>query len=239
MALLFVTGTGTGVGKTIVAASLARALAADGIAVHAIKPVATGVGGEQGLADDALLAAAIGAGRISAGNWVRLREPLAPLASARLQGARIDPSLLVAAIRGADAPDRITIVEGVGGVAVPISEKMLVGDLAAELACPVLVVADARLGTVNHSLLTIEHLRLRDVAVLGVIFVLTENAIPGLAEETGPRLVEEFSGVPNLGTVPFVVGLAAADLASVGERLPWTCPAIAAAAAAVRRQLVD
>jgi dethiobiotin synthetase len=155
----FVTGTGTGVGKTVVAAVLARNLALEGARVAVFKPALTGLedGGE---ADHALLRRASGSEQSD--DQIapyRYGPPVSPHLAAELAGERIDPERLVAAARAASDAADFLVCEGVGGLLVPLTLGYLARDFARELALPVVVAASPGLGTINHTLLTLEAAR--------------------------------------------------------------------------------
>jgi dethiobiotin synthetase len=167
---LFVTGTDTGVGKTRVACALAHALSLRGVRVRARKPVESGVDARHGPLDAQALREAAGAHEpIDRVCPLRLRAPLSPERAARLEGLRLELDDLVAAVR-ADADERgFVLAEGAGGFLSPIARDALNADLARALALPVLIVAADRLGTLNHTLLTVEAVRVRGLAVAGVV----------------------------------------------------------------------
>jgi dethiobiotin synthetase len=161
---LFVTGTDTGVGKTVVTAALAAALAEAGVRVRALKPVASGVApGEVG-EDAALLALADGHPPASAYTFAL---PVSPHLAAEAEGVRIEEARVAAWIE-ANRGD-VTLVEGVGGWEVPLRRDWRVSAWAAALGAPVLVVARNRLGMLNHTLLTVEAVRARGLVVAGVV----------------------------------------------------------------------
>jgi dethiobiotin synthetase len=150
---LLVTGTDTGVGKTFVACALAHALRRQGRSVAVMKPVETGV---DGAPEDALRlrAAAADPAPLDAICPYRLRAPLAPAVAARLEGVTIDLDRLVGLIARRAAEADLLLVEGAGGLLVPIVERETYADLAARAGLPLLIVAANRLGTVNHCALT-------------------------------------------------------------------------------------
>ncbi len=165
---LFVTGTGTGVGKTIVSAALLAAMRAAGEPVRAYKPVVTGLAEPPGKwpHDHELLALAAGMASEKVAP-VRFDPPVSPHLAAAMDGRRIDPADLVAGAR-ASSKD-ILVVEGVGGLLVPLTEDFSVRDLAVELGLPLVIAAPPGLGTINHTLLTIEAARAVGLELAAVV----------------------------------------------------------------------
>jgi dethiobiotin synthetase len=166
---VFVTGTGTEVGKTVVAAVVARTLAGEGKRVHVFKPAVTGLD-EGGETDHALLRRASESSQSDEEIApYRYGPPASPHLAARLAGEEIDPERLRAAARAAaDGADAI-VCEGVGGLLVPLSPSYLVRDLASDLGHPLVVVASPGLGTINHTLLTLEVARGAGLKVTAVV----------------------------------------------------------------------
>lgn len=204
---LFVTGTDTGVGKTLVAAALARFLAGRGIRAGVMKPVESGVDDPGGLgADGRLLCWAAGMeSRTSLVSPYRFAEPLAPSLAAELQGTTVDPDRLVASARQLAEQSDFLIVEGAGGLLVPVAGHLLVADLACRLGFPLLIVCRAGLGTLNHTLLTLEAASQRKLPVAGLLVNgMPEN--PGLAEQHAPRLLTELCDAPLWGVLAHVKG---------------------------------
>jgi dethiobiotin synthetase len=178
---VFVTGTGTEVGKTVVAAAIARTLAASGREVAVFKPAVTGLE-EPGEADHELLRRAAGSTQSDAEIApYRYRPPVSPHLGAALAGERIDPARLLAAAAEAAAGADVLVCEGVGGLLVPLAAGLrppagdeverpyLVRDLAAGLGYPLVIAASPGLGTINQTLLTIEAAR---AAGLGIAMVV-------------------------------------------------------------------
>lgn len=186
---IFVTGTDTGAGKSVVTAALAAALAEAGVRVAALKPVASGVE-DSPPGDDARLLGF--AARHEPKVKVALRAPLSPHRAARLEGARVEPAEVVAWIR--EQPGDTRLCEGVGGWKVPISPTWGVEDLARELGWDVLVVAANRLGVLNHALLTVHAVQRAGLRVAGVVLTpLADDAsVPVNAED----LRELLPGIP-------------------------------------------
>ncbi len=166
---LFVTGTGTGVGKTVVAAIIARGLANAGTRVAVFKPAATGLE-EPGETDHALLRRAAGSAQSDEEIAPYRYGPAAsPHLAAELAGEEIDPVRLLEAARAAAANAEELVCEGVGGLLVPLAPRYLVRDLAADLELPLAIAAAPGLGTINHTLLTIEVARAAGLKIAGVV----------------------------------------------------------------------
>jgi dethiobiotin synthetase len=166
---IFVTGTGTEVGKTVVAAVTAHSLAAAGRSVAVFKPAVTGLD-EPGEADHELLRRASGSGQSDAEIApYRYGPPASPHLAAEMAAERIDPEVLRdAAGRAAEGAD-VLVCEGVGGFLVPLAPGYLIRDLAVDLGLPVAIAASPGLGTINHTLLTLAAVRaagLRPVVVV-------------------------------------------------------------------------
>jgi len=177
VSILIVTGTGTGVGKTIATAALASCARSNGIDVAVCKPVQTG------MPDDDLAEVARLSGVQTLVSVARYPEPLAPASAAALVGRPLPtaPDIL-SAIRAVDAPGRLTLVEGAGGLLVELAAGgVTLRDLAIELAAPVLVVCEPGLGTLNHTGLTVEALERQGVACAGLV-IGSWPTQPGAAE---------------------------------------------------------
>lgn len=166
---VFVTGTSTEVGKTVVAAVLARTLAAEGKRVTVFKPAVTGLE-EEGETDHALLRRASGSDQTDEQIApYRYQPPASPHLAAALAGEEIDPERLRGAARVAAAGADAIVCEGVGGLLVPLSPTYLLRDLAANLGYPLVIVASPGLGTINHTLLTLESARAAGLEVAAVV----------------------------------------------------------------------
>ncbi|MCC2976071.1 dethiobiotin synthase [Sphingomonas sp. PL-96] len=189
-----VTGTDTDIGKTVFAAGLAAALDA-----RYWKPVQSGLDGGS----DAARVQALGVapGRIVPEAY-RLATPCSPHLAAEIDGVLIDPARLSLPEDGVPL-----VVEGAGGVLVPVTRTLLYADLFARWSQPVVLVARTALGTINHSLLSIEALRSRGVPILGIAFV-------GDAVEDSEATIAEIGGVRRLGRLPWLDLLDAQTLAA-------------------------
>jgi dethiobiotin synthetase len=182
VSVLVVTGTDTGVGKTVATAALACHARLLGIDVAVCKPVQTGSPRDDDLADVGRLS---GVGELH--GLARFPEPLAPVAAAQRAGLALPTRAELGAwVRGVDAPKRLTLVEGAGGLLVELGEgAVTLRDLASDLAAPVLVVVAPGLGTLNHTALTLEALASQGIPCAGLVIGAWPSE-PGIAE-TGNR----------------------------------------------------
>jgi dethiobiotin synthetase len=217
---LFVTGTDTGAGKTIVSAALVAAMARAGERVVAHKPVVTGLDEPAALwpPDHELLAAAAGM-RPEDVAPLRFGPAVSPHLAAQLDGVLIDPAEVIARARAAGAREDTLIVEGVGGLLVPLSEELSVRDLAVALGLEVLIAARPGLGTINHTLLTLQAARAAGLAVRAVV-------LTPWPEQPSPLERSNRATIARLGQVEVaalrrVASPAIADLARAGDTLPW------------------
>jgi dethiobiotin synthetase len=190
---VFVTGTDTEVGKSVVAAAVCAALAARGERVAAFKPVVTGLDDEPGEfgRDHELLASVANAGQAPEDVApYRFGPPLSPHLAAELAGERIEPPRLLEAARAHE----LLVAEGVGGLMVPITPGYLVRDLAIDLELPVVVAARTGLGTINHTLLTVEAARTAGLHVAGVVMTPWPDE-PARIERSNRETIERLGAV--------------------------------------------
>ena len=196
MTVLVITGTGTGVGKTIATAALAGHARSLGLDVAVCKPVQTGTQAADGPGDDDLADVRRLTGLTELFGTARYPEPLAPAAAAHLDGRPLPSAAeLLDAIRSADRPGRLTLVEGAGGLLVELAAGgQTLRDLAVELGAPVLVVCAAGLGTLNHTALTLEALAARDVSCAGLVVGSWPDQ-PGPAERSNREALARLAPV--------------------------------------------
>jgi dethiobiotin synthetase len=203
---LFVTGTDTGVGKTVVAGMIADWFRRKGARVAVLKPVATGcVKRREGLvSEDAEFLAVCAEARhpLDLICPVRYVEPLAPAIAAERAGERMDWEAVQRSIDLMTPESDVIIVEGVGGLMVPLDPKHTVRDLAQWLGLPTVVVCRPSLGTINHTLLTVDALRAAGVSVRGVVVNRYPPEGAGVPEETNPRAIERWGRTSVLTIVP-------------------------------------
>ncbi len=197
---LFITGTDTGVGKTFVGTGIARALVAAGVDVGAMKPAETGCRMQRRKliprdAMDLLMSSRAG-DALDLVNPYRFRAPVAPLVAAETDGRTIDMGRIMAAFRKLRARHDFLIVEGAGGIMVPLTRRKSYLDLAGAMGLPVLVIARPDLGTINHTVLTVMALRSRNIAVSGIVVNSARKPLQGLAVRTNPDILERITGIP-------------------------------------------
>ncbi|HEX4943234.1 MAG TPA: dethiobiotin synthase [Usitatibacteraceae bacterium] len=203
---VFVTGTDTGVGKTVVACALVHALRARGYRVAPMKPVAAGAISREGVwANEDTLALAQAAGPDAPAHHaitpVLLREAMAPHIAASREGLRIDLAALVEAHRQLALRADFTVVEGVGGFRVPLGPSLDARDLASALQLPVVLVVGLRLGCLNHALLTAESIERAGLALAGWIANAIDPAMR--AQDENVDALAERLRAPLLGRLPF------------------------------------
>ncbi|HZS22495.1 MAG TPA: dethiobiotin synthase [Pseudonocardiaceae bacterium] len=201
MTVLVVTGTSTGVGKTVVTAAVAALAVASGRRVAVVKATQTGVGvGQPGDVDEVQRLVGF---PITCCELARYPEPLAPATAARRAGlAQVTPTTAAAAIRKLAEAHDVALVEGTGGLLVPLnSAGGTLADIAANLVAPVVVVAAAGLGTLNHTALTVEALRTRELTCAGIV-IGEWPAEPDLAARCNLADLPAVTGLPLLGALP-------------------------------------
>lgn len=193
---IFVTGTDTGVGKSLVSAALARFLVRQGIRVGVMKPVESGVSMPSALGQDGELLrwAADCDAPIELISPCRLREPLAPSLAAKLDGTVIDIDGLVSDAKQLLERYEFVIIEGAGGLMVPLRDTFMVGDLARRIGLPLLTVCRPGLGTINHTLLTLQAARSWGLEPAGLV-VNGMPELPGMAEQHAPSMLAQLGCV--------------------------------------------
>ena len=203
---LFIAGTDTGVGKTFIAGGLASLFHKRGVGVGVMKPVESGC---ERMTDglrphDGLFLKEMSASTDDVERIVpyRLEHPLTPSVAAELEGVVIDLEVIQDAYQQRAAQYDLMLVEGFGGLLAPLYKHTTSVDVIRLLNIPLIVVARNALGTINHTLLTVEHARNNGLTVMGIIL----NACspdPDLSVETNQQVIRRLSGVPFLGEVPF------------------------------------
>jgi dethiobiotin synthetase len=220
---IFITGTDTGVGKTFVAEGLIRAVREKGLNVCPMKPLETGCRLRQGRlipADTVRLIRASGVDEeIDLINPYRFNQPLAPSVAAEIEGMKINRKRIFSAYDRLSKKYDITIVEGAGGVMAPVFKKYLFLDLINDLKLPLVIVSRPGLGTINHTLLTIDAVKNKGLNILGVIINYPVNIKIGLTEKTNPEVIEKLGGSPVLGVVPYLKNPSDSRIQKIFERI--------------------
>lgn len=224
----FITATGTDVGKTVVTAALTCVLRQQGFSVGVAKPAASGAvrqaDGSLRSEDASLLMAAAGLdeGWRDTVNPYCLEAPLAPATAAELENLSINPALLLERIDQLAAVHDLVLVEGAGGLTTPLCEDYLICDLAKALQLPLLIVAQATLGSVNTALLTAAYAKSQGLQTAALL-LNRWPAQPGILEESTLAYMKRLTGLPVWSLLPDIPGLTMTD-ASLGE-LPQLAPA--------------
>ena len=214
-----VTGTDTGVGKTIASCAIAAALVRRGLRVSAMKPIETGVDPHDPARDGARLHRAAADDRpLSAVAPITFPHPSAPVVAARRAGQRVDLELLDARVRDAARGRDVLIVEGAGGLLVPITERVSFDGLFARWALDLVIVAANRLGVINHARLTIAAARAANLRVRAVVLNQLAPTPADTSVSDNARIIQEMERVPlvELPWMPDVNDLDA--LAAAAER---------------------
>jgi dethiobiotin synthetase len=204
---VFVTGTDTGVGKTLVAGALAAAARHSGARVGVFKPCESGCAqpdGSMHAADAAFLQRMSGSpAPLEQICPYRLREPLAPAVAAEREHVSISTGHIEKTFQQLCGGCDTMIAEGAGGLLVPMADGVLTLDIIRLLGLPVLVVARLSLGTINHCLLTVRQLQAAGVPLTGIVFSRTQEQVTA-AEQTNPAVLQRYTDAPLLGCLPFL-----------------------------------
>ncbi len=198
----FVTGTDTGVGKTIISCGLAAVLKEKKIDVGVFKPLLSGISREHPESDTSLLKQ-MSQTSLSYEDITpfAFKEPLAPYVAGKLEGKVVNIEEVLQCWERIRERHEYFIVEGAGGISVPLGENFLVSDLIKALQLPIVIVARPNLGTVNHIFLTVQYAKSMGLKIAGIVI----NGIsdhPDMAEKTNPKLIEKLCDVPILGITP-------------------------------------
>jgi dethiobiotin synthetase len=197
---IFVAGTDTGVGKTVVAGALAAALRLKGLRVGVMKPVSCG-----GQEDARFLARCAGVtDSIALVNPIYLKRPLSPNVAAALQPEKIELQKISKAYSFFKKKYEVLVIEGCGGLLVPIRQDFFVIDLIPMLRAKAILVSRSGLGAINHSLLSLEALRYRKIRPLGIIFNRLRSGPLSIPEKTNPEVIAKAGRTRGLGVFPYL-----------------------------------
>jgi dethiobiotin synthetase len=208
---LFITGTDTGVGKTVVTAAILAYSRLQGKKAGVMKPIETGVDSKCSSAanSDALFLMECGGidDALAEVCPIRLKPAASPYQAALIENHSIQTETLLSAYRTLSEKYDWMLVEGVGGVRVPITRDYGVMNLVRDLGLPTVVVARYQLGTLNHTLMTLDTLKQNGIVVKGIVFNQTEPGTADAIEQDQPRLIEELSDIKVLGEFPYIDNL--------------------------------
>lgn len=202
---IFVVGTDTGIGKTVVSAGLAMTLREKGLKVGVMKPVATGCSGvnHRLISSDAVFLFEAAENEYAPlTSPIRFRNPVAPSVAETYEQKEVDVPALIKSYRRLSEIYDYVVVEGIGGLMVPIHKRYYVANLIRDLGLPILIVAPLGLGAINHTLLTVDSAMIRGLAIKGIIFNRAPLVNFSLAELTNPKVIHELTGLPILGSLP-------------------------------------
>ena len=198
---VFVTGCDTGVGKTVIAGAIAASMKAHGLDVGVMKPIASGAKeiGDKLVSEDAVYLKKIidSTDDDDLVSPIRLKPPIAPTIAAVKSGVTIDIDKVWKAYEVLSNRHDFVVVEGIGGLMVPVDDTLFVADLVRKMDLPLVIVGSDYLGTINHTLLTVEYAKSRKIRIKGIII----NMLKG--DDGFVREIEKYSSVPILGTIPF------------------------------------
>ncbi|MEN2994122.1 MAG: dethiobiotin synthase [Thermodesulfovibrio sp.] len=214
----FITGTDTAVGKTIVTAAILRSFIKKGLKVGAMKAIETGCINKDGilLPSDGMLLRDMAEMNDSLEliTPIKLENPLSPLVASRIEEIEIDIDKIFKAFETLKKKYDYILVEGVGGLMVPINKEekkksayYFVRDLIKDMGLPVILVIRPTLGTINHTLLTLEALKNKKIPIKGYIINFSEPPKNDIAEKTNPQILKELVDVPCLGILPYLTEL--------------------------------
>ncbi|MBF0487358.1 MAG: dethiobiotin synthase [Nitrospirae bacterium] len=219
----FVTGTDTGVGKTVVSALMAVALIEKGFNVTVRKPIETGCADVNNtlIPKDGLFLKTITGSTedLKVITPIRFAHPLAPLAAATAENTTIDIAEIYKSFDCIDNSS-VAIVEGIGGLLVPITETFFASDLIKKLNLPVILVSSNRLGTINHTLLSLEYMKNKAITVAGLVFNNT-TSVRDMSVNTNIGLIRRLTAVPIIATVPFLDTIDYNTLADVAKTVDY------------------
>ncbi|EKE02549.1 MAG: hypothetical protein ACD_20C00363G0015 [uncultured bacterium] len=205
---IFITGTDTDVGKTVVTAGMAAVMQGLGYSIGVYKPVQTGStdGGDTLISPDLHFVHSIDPNILTKSSYDFI-NPVAPSLAAIIEEVEINPNLFIRDYQELKSQCDIVLVEGAGGLLAPIYQNFFVRDLVKLLNLPLLIVARPDLGTINHTLMTIEAAKNHNIDILGVIISNYPADTDDIAIKTAPDIIHSLSGVEILGVLPRIEGM--------------------------------
>jgi dethiobiotin synthetase len=218
----FITGTDTGVGKTIITAALIIVISRLGYTAGGMKPVESGCmqHGDVLVPSDGMFIKTIAHMEENIGHITpcRLKSPLAPLPASEIEGVTVDFDKIRKAFADLLKKYDVVIVEGIGGLLVPITRNYFVIDMAKDFNLPLIVVSRPSLGTINQTMLTVNYALKEGLRVAGIIINYNQPHEDTLAEATNPEIIKRISPVPVIGIFPYLKDLESATIEKAAEK---------------------
>jgi dethiobiotin synthetase len=212
----FITGTDTGVGKTVITLALIKAACRLGFTVCGMKPVESGClqQGDVLVPSDGKFIKTIAHMEENIGHITpcRFKSPLAPLPASEIEGITVDFEKIIKAFADLSKKYDVVIVEGIGGLLVPITGNYFVIDMAKDFNLPLIVVSRPSLGTINHTMLTVNYALKEGLRVAGIIINYNQPPENTLAEATNPEIIKRISPVPVIGIFPYLTDMESAAI---------------------------
>lgn len=202
----FITGTDTGVGKTVVTAAIVSSLRKRGIDVGVMKPIASGLAQKAGFrsSDAELLIESAGVtDKEDLVNPVFLPLPVSPYDATKMLNLKVDMKIVYERFEELRRAHQMLFVEGIGGIMTPITRDLFVADMIKQMGLDAIVVTRATLGTINHTVMTAQICKKYQIPVRGLVINHFDEK-GGPAEKNAPSTLHEVTGIPVLGTIPFV-----------------------------------
>lgn len=204
----FVTGTDTGVGKTLVTTQIGKTIQNENVSLGIMKPIETGVSSSlvpTTLSDMGFLKTVLGISDSTEDiSPYRYQTPVAPILASKLENKPINPQTIIEAYQKLTRKYDVILAEGAGGLLVPITQGYSMADLAKDLALPLIIVARFHLGTINQTALTIEAARARGLEIEGIVFNCLEKDQPTELEKHSPEILEKVYNIPVIAICPFM-----------------------------------
>jgi dethiobiotin synthetase len=217
----FVTGTDTGVGKTVITVALIKAICRLGFTAGGMKPIESGClqQGDVLVPSDGMFIKTIAHMEENIGHITpyRFKSPLAPLPASEIEGVTVDFEKIRKAFADLSKKYDVVIVEGIGGLLVPITGNYFVIDMAKDFNLPLIVVSRPSLGTINQTMLTVNYALKEGLQVAGIIINYNQPPDNTLAEATNPEIIKRISPVPVIGILPYLKDLESATIKKAAE----------------------
>jgi dethiobiotin synthetase len=218
----FVTGTDTGVGKTIITAALIKVISRLGFTTGGMKPIESGClqQGDVLVPSDGMFIKTIAHMEENIRHITPccFKSPLAPLPASESEGISVDFEKINKAFADISGKYDVVIVEGIGGLLVPITKNYSVIDMAKNFNLPLIVVSKPSLGTINHTMLTVNYALKEGLRVAGIIINYNQPPEKTLAEATNPEVIKQISPVPVIGIFPYLTDMESANIEKVAEK---------------------